>query len=1164
MAGERTQSVRTEGVAMTAQIRGIIGRARSSQYGISDLERAADFRTGLQYAILKSRTDRITESAAGFFRLLHEATALERARFSRFQIGDAYLRGLVEPNAVAFDRELQWLAVRLSYDALQLSAHVARRSQLDELIEAMDWAAALAALDEHEEVHGRSLWSTGLRVPVVQAHSGKDEQKRITKALRDISPKSVLAFYAFYVSQRAEPTTSIGWFTDDMSRRLARLPSGAIRTYLKYKLLDEFPDDRKDAAAVLRIEQNHNPIDQYETLVRVMQQVAGHPVEPAEQATLARCLESLAAVDDPRLRKLVASAIRQPEQVSIATTLEPGRFERVIAGQSLTLDDMMGPIATHDLLAVGGVYASRLRRHSHAIRPRTPRHHRYNLVRAVGYGILRQRQTSTADRTAVGDYARKHGHVFAGTDTGAAVRHLLSALYSPVPMEVKRKLGLAALTIAVSGVIDAIAADTSATYERIRRAIPTGATLEFVDRIHGVPSDTDLLMPDARWFADVASAAMTSRVGEAQARWADGGAARAEWARNQAAFLVLTLLAGEGEITAAAHLLAAQVIDQNVDPAALPVQQVFDGVVWRDLKDGAAAVELSNAMSLISAKTADDRIKTYRRFALETFLRTNGLTMPSQLDGSAIDIANPQMSYFLGRVCTPPMLDMLPELERTIDVLQERRNICGALVAIDPRNSLAWESEVLVISRELTIQEGLQTFDGSRVHVDMDALFHVVKKEIAESYQRYESLDKNDARSSEQFELAIKEIVKRESQAKNMLALSVRESDELMISMAYRSLQQFLFNVPHGLDSYLSKRIRHGSIVGFIRSPAERDGLVAQRTEDGTYLRHDTWADTVSDISQRAALTDAIVSFSRAVDDHLIRLRDVLLHVRSEERPAGMIDVKLTGKEYAAIAAVAEAEPPLDLFIRWLLAFHRRQLRPSLIAVGDMIGTDLLHFVSAQFETLRGRARQILTSNDERAAFDSAAGAASAAMQAAVTSASLWFDPADLAPRTYTLAEVVTIADASVRAVTRNFNPKLTHAGDLQATVSEQTFPYLIDVLYVAFGNVAEHAGAGHHPDVWVETGVNPQTGYITLRMRNDFVPKGTLVEVQGKLERLRIEIADEQVRARHDKGSGLHKIASIVTMGARGRVEFSATADTFEVFAEVPTFAYRELEDAP
>lgn len=1163
MESDRSQAKRASSVTITPQIRGVIGRARSSQYGISDQERAADYRTGLQYAILKSRTDDIASSPNSFFQALHDATALERAKFSRFSIGDAYLRGLAESNVVSFDRELYWAAVRLSFDAAKLIDHVRRRRQIDDCIAALSWDASLELIDQHDEAHGRSLWSTGLRLPIVQARDGKDEQKRIAKALRDIAPKTVLAFFATYVSQRAESTTSIGWFTDDMSRRLGRLPVGAIRTYLKYKLLDEFPEDRREAAAILRIEQNHNPIDQYETLIRVMQQVAVRPNNTAEHGVLTKCLDALGEVEDLRLLKLLEWLDRSEFTRGVLPEFNLGKFDRVIRGEYLTLNDLAVPLDAHDLFAAGGLYAARQIRRPYAVQASDSRQHQYNLLRGVAYGVLRERCASTSDRTSAVDYARKHGHVFAGTDTGEALRHLLSGLYDPDPVSAKRQLGLAALTIPSYGIIDAIASPSATAYERFRTWMPPGPVRQFVDRIQGMGSEAQECPDDVQWFSAIAEAAATNRTQVAQALWIDGQTGRADWARNQAAFLVMTLLAGEGEVTAAARLLATQVINHGVESSALPVQQIFNGVVWRDLKDAAASVELSNAMSLISAKIADDRIKTYRRFALETFLRANGLSTPSQLDGSSIDIADPQLRYFLGRVCTPPMLDMLPELERTVDVLQERRNICGALVALEPSDSVVWEQEVVAISRELTIQEGLQTFDGSRVHVDMDALFHVVKKEIAESYQRYESLDQDEARSSEHFELAIKEIIKRESQAKNMLALAVRESDELLISMAYRSLQQFLFNVPHGLDSYLSKRIRHGSIVGFIRSPAERDGLIAQRTDDGNYARHNTWADNVADLAQRAALTDSIITFSRSIDDHLIRLRDVLLHVRSEDKPAGMIDVKLTGKEYAVITSVAEMGLSLEIFTRFLLAHHRRQLRPSLIATGTMIGTELLHFVSEQFERLRESARRILTNNDEAAAFDYAAGAASTAMQSAVTSASLWFDPADLAPRRYTLSEVITIADASVRAVTRNFGPQLSMSGELQATVTEQTFTYLIDVLYVAFGNVAEHSGTGPSPKVSVEANVCPVTGCIAIRMRNDFAPKPSLADVQHKLSQLREEIGDHQAaKARQDKGSGLHKIASIISMDAKGYVEFNATENVFELYVKVPVFAYQELEE--
>jgi hypothetical protein len=56
--------------------------------------------------------------------------------------------------------------------------------------------------------------------------------------------------------------------------------------------------------------------------------------------------------------------------------------------------------------------------------------------------------------------------------------------------------------------------------------------------------------------------------------------------------------------------------------------------------------------------------------------------------------------------------------------------------------------------------------------------------------------------------------------------------------------------------------------------------------------------------------------------------------------------------------------------------------------------------------------------------------------------------------------------------------------------------------------------------------------------------------------------VGDRAAKARQDKGSGLHKIASIISMDAKGYVEFGATESMFELFVKVPVFAYHELEE--
>jgi hypothetical protein len=625
----------------------------------------------------------------------------------------------------------------------------------------------------------------------------------------------------------------------------------------------------------------------------------------------------------------------------------------------------------------------------------------------------------------------------------------------------------------------------------------------------------------------------------------------------------ISLSSKQGDIWAAARLAADEFVEWGVDPSSLPISEIFDGVVWNDLRDSSKHIELSNAMSALPQKSQDERMRSYRRFALESYLRQAGIDRPSEMRRVSIPVARRHLIHFLSRVCTQSMLDMLPSMHGTRDVLEERRAICGYLVALDPGKAPEYEDEVLTISRELAVLDGLETFDGSRVHVDMDALAQILKRDLTEGFARYSSLVEGENSTSESFDQVLKDILRRDIQARLLITIPVSEADELLISMIWRARDRFLFNIPHGLDSYLSKRIRHGSIVGFIRSPGEKEGVIAQRTESGAYKIEGSWADRVSDLSQRQRLTDLLCSFSRSIDDRLILLRDVLLHVRSEDKPRGMLDARLSPPEYHLIRSIASKDKSLDGFVDTILLSLRGLLGPSLFEVRDYIGRDILRFVSDQFELLRNRARDVLVNPEERAAFDGAAGRASASMQAAVQSASMWFDPVDMKPHTFTLDEVIDIAIASVAAISKGFSPKLTVKQSATFGISEQAFPILMDVFFPAFGNVAEHAARGQSPVVRIIAEHDTENGALKLRIENEFLSHVPPDELDRDLEARRQELAEpaDSLRVRQDKGSGLAKIRSTVRAAGGGHFGFGTDGNIFRVDVELPFSPDRLVE---
>jgi hypothetical protein len=554
-------------------------------------------------------------------------------------------------------------------------------------------------------------------------------------------------------------------------------------------------------------------------------------------------------------------------------------------------------------------------------------------------------------------------------------------------------------------------------------------------------------------------------------------------------------------------------------------------------------------LSLIESTEGDDKIRTYRRFALETLLSKFDISKPSELRNVETGWPHSHLVFFLSRVCTAAMLDMLPVIRSTREVLEERRDICGYLATVDRENSEAHAQEVLGISRELTVLDGLRTIDGSRVHVDTESLSRRLKIDLAESFQRYVALLKNTDETVEGLSTILKDVGRRDHTPDYLLAMPVSEPDELLVSMIVRSRERFLFDVPHGLDSYLSKRIRHGSIVGVLRAPAEREGVIAKRNLNGSYRPSGTWADTVADGALRSALTAAIVGASKAIDAHLLRIKDTLLHVRSESKPHGLFEAPLTTPSYLIIRSFASADASLESFVDTMFKSLWGMLGPSLAHAQGLLRRDSVAFVSEQFQSLRAKASRILKNPEDRAAFDAAVVKASVGVQAALVTAASWFEPAEPVSRSYSLEEVVAIALESVRATTANFSPDLELTSNSTFSFSDLALPLVCDVFYIAFGNIAAHGDKDGEQTIRIAVNRDQEARFLTFAIENEMsISEAELARMTEKLETIRGEIAASQgeARARSEGGSGLHKLASIVAQVEGDSMSFLCSKDRF------------------
>ncbi|TXI48214.1 MAG: hypothetical protein E6Q50_11575 [Lysobacter sp.] len=1138
-----------------SDVRALLSRVRAKGFKVDDRKRAFIYRTGLQKVLLDARLSYTKASPKGFFEALDKMTFLETTRFARQPVGHDFLLQFLTAEPLPLNIEVLWVSSRLQHEQAVINEHIRYASEIEQLFLRGDASKALQKLNEYEDKLGISLWATELRIALAQTSQGLDAQKSVLNDVRAVRRKGMWHYITNTASVRAEPSVSIGWFIEENRRRLERQKNSPYTDYLRYRSIGVWPETNAGCSKVLRVEQNHHVVDIYETFIAFLQEVSTRSCSSELEKATQQALENLKLIEDTRVRKL----------------------EFKVKGV-LSIDVPIQDLELTDLLFT----AAPTKRIQHTIRKNYRSHLTVesiiSLALAVAKDGLSKGESSSLKLLAVRGLAKafqrvgyqaaigerpdeeltKLAHVYSATPFGRAMVSLLRAASSPRTDEALKRLQISALNSPAWGILDLIGFASHPQHELLTSLFPSKGTKWFADLLANSDQDKNeiLLRPDLvslgrslhkiisgmpQRAAEIASVAIssTSRVIAAHA-----------------AVLALNCYARTGAIYEASKLIAREHVEYGVDPESMPVREIYEGIEWRDMKAAASAPELSIALSLIQSTEGDDRLRTYRRFALETLLKSVGKDRPSALRSTVTDWPTHYMIFFMEHVCTSAMLDMLPSIKSSRSVLEERRDIFGYLAILDKVRSDYHTHEVLEISREITVLDGLRTIDGSRVHVDKESLTRRLKVDLAESFQRYSSLSRTNEATTDGVATIVRDMSK-EQQPDYLLSMPTSEMDEILVSMFLRARDQFMFNIPHGLDSYISKRIRHGSIVGVIRAPAEREGVAARRNLDGSYRTEGILADSVADTHQRAALVSAIANTSKAIDQHLLKLKDTLLHVKSELKPHGLFSITLTPPMYLVIRSFASSDASLDSFIETLLKSLWAMLTPSLAQAQILLKRDSVAFVSDQFHSLRVRAQKILTNAEERAAFDAAAVRASVGMQAALQTAASWFEPAESNPRSYTLDEVIAIALESVRATTTSFVPDLEIISNFEFSFSELTLPLVCDVLYIALGNVAAHTKAKFDPKVRLEVNSSEAENSIVFRVRNElgYYRDEELTILQQKLELIRNELVASKgkAKARVEGGSGLHKLATIVDQGGRDSMEFACVDGYFELTVTLP-----------
>ena len=369
-------------------------------------------------------------------------------------------------------------------------------------------------------------------------------------------------------------------------------------------------------------------------------------------------------------------------------------------------------------------------------------------------------------------------------------------------------------------------------------------------------------------------------------------------------------------------LLASSYLEENSLAEILPVKDVIYAI------DKDTRKLLSNRISVpivfdIYSKHYNSDKDTIKSFTYEDFLFANNIKRPSELETLIHNFDKRKIIYFLRHLCTEAIMYDSTIFDGSRDVLEERLKVCRLLVEIDPESIEIYRSEIKTLLKKLIVQEKITEIEQSKIYVDVDGIKKKLEKTMKESFDRYISFLRNNV--SFKTESRIIEAVKlRKQEDIDYLAtvsLPQNEMNDIFELMIIEMRDEFISSNVHGLDGYLSLRIRHGTLEGQLRKPLEDAKLVTEReSSKGIYRANIYWADHLGlvDPPLRARMISRLSDFAQEFDELVQTIKNEWIQISKNKGDKGFFNFVLLKVHIAYYSAFVTSETTFEEFINYV------------------------------------------------------------------------------------------------------------------------------------------------------------------------------------------------------------------------------------------------------
>lgn len=543
---------------------------------------------------------------------------------------------------------------------------------------------------------------------------------------------------------------------------------------------------------------------------------------------------------------------------------------------------------------------------------------------------------------------------------------------------------------------------------------------------------------------------------------------------------------------------------------------------------------ISHAILLnFAVEMGDSAFASPRSYAIEDALANLGFSTPSEFAESGARASRSADIHFLFNVCRQASLRRTMIFRNSAELLDDRITVLRWIADQNTDLSDQADERARDLARSQQVQKGLEVLKGSKLSIDRTQLRQWAIENVRTDFSRFKDLiDSGLFAVDSKLRQAVYDVIEKGSDAATGLAVPDNEAASLFVLLLRKTIREMATNPEHGLDAYLSLRIRHGTLSGHLRGPVEREHLITRRTASGEYLDNQYWLDLIAAENRpeiTLAMAEWLKAFSSRYDEVIDELGSQVIQLRTEEKPRGVLRFEVP----PALATSMLLEIDKDLSFDDFFTLCENTFWSLVLISGQHVEAEALaanQKMQAVLDDLGEQARQIggSVSGLLGDAILRAKGAVSQALDEIVE----WLEsPSERSEITLTIRELIDVSLSTLKRFYPDFEPKLSFKLDeVDELVIPNALVLFTDIFFIIFENVLKYSGVARSPEIEIESWMDGRM--LWFEVRNSLVSLSDLERDRVLAARERVESGEYKTALRVEGGTGLPKLAKLLGYG--------------------------------